>query len=160
MYPSSSLPPLISLPLIPLSLISLTLIPPTEELEANITGHKRSAELLELQETLCWPSVVSLDPDAYIPEVHCLTPHTLTPSHQALMTTARVLLLSSQVLAPLLSSQTCGKVLASKDRHLLHRGTLWLLDSRARPSTELHTFLFTDLLLLTERKPCKREVSH
>ena len=64
------------------------------------------------------------------------------------------------MLAPLLSSQACGKVLASKDRHLLHRGTLWLLDSRARPSTELHTFLFTDMLLLTERKPCKREVSH
>ena len=65
-----------------------------------------------------------------------------------------------QVLAPLLSSQPCGKVLAAKDRHLLHRGTLWLLDSRARPSTELHTFLFTDMLLLTERKPSKREVSH
>jgi len=47
------------------------LYPYTEELEANIAEHKRSAELLELQETICWPSVISLDPEAYIPEVTC-----------------------------------------------------------------------------------------
>lgn len=54
------------------------LTPPTEELEANIAHHKRSAELLELQETLCWPSVVSLDPDSYIPEVHSAGPSQLS----------------------------------------------------------------------------------
>lgn len=41
-----------------------------EELEANIDENKRSAELLELQETLSWPTVVQLDTDAYIPEVN------------------------------------------------------------------------------------------
>lgn len=41
----------------------------TEELEANIEENKRSAELLELQETLCWPTLAQLDPTAYIPEV-------------------------------------------------------------------------------------------
>jgi len=107
------------------------LYPYTEELEANIAEHKRSAELLELQETICWPSVVSLDPEAYIPEV----------------------------LASLLSSQPCEDVLASNDRHLLHRGILRLLDSRARPSLELHSFLFTDMLLLTEQKPSKKELT-
>jgi len=63
-----------------------------------------------------------------------------------------------QVLAFLLSSQPCEDVLASNDRHLLHRGILRLLDSRARPSLELHSFLFTDMLLLTEQKPSKKEV--
>ena len=42
---------------------------PTEELEANIVENKRSAEMLELQETLCWPSLSQLEPGAYIPEV-------------------------------------------------------------------------------------------
>ena len=41
----------------------------TEELEGNILEHKRSLELLELQETVSWPSIYSLDPDAFIPEV-------------------------------------------------------------------------------------------
>ena len=41
-----------------------------EELEGNIVDHKRSLELLELQEMLSWPPVTALDPDAYIPEVH------------------------------------------------------------------------------------------
>ena len=41
-----------------------------EELEANIDENKRSAEMLELQETLCWPTLSQLEPSAYIPEVH------------------------------------------------------------------------------------------
>lgn len=41
----------------------------TEELEANIDENRRSAEMLELQETLCWPTLSQLDPTAYIPEV-------------------------------------------------------------------------------------------
>ena len=84
-HPLTPSPPPFSLtpPLSPHSLtppFSLTpsplhpLTPPTEELEANIAHHKQSAELLELQETLCWPSVVSLDPDSYIPEVHSARP--------------------------------------------------------------------------------------
>lgn len=40
-----------------------------EELQANITAHQMSVELLELQETLSWPSLASLCPDSYIPEV-------------------------------------------------------------------------------------------
>lgn len=40
-----------------------------EELQANITAHQRSVELLELQETLSWPPLASLCPDSYIPEV-------------------------------------------------------------------------------------------
>lgn len=47
---------------------------PLEELQANITAHQRSVELLELQETLSWPSLASLCPDSYIPEVTELTP--------------------------------------------------------------------------------------
>lgn len=43
--------------------------PPAEELEGNIVEHKRSLELLELQETISWPPVAVLDTDAYIPEV-------------------------------------------------------------------------------------------
>ncbi len=43
--------------------------PSPEELEGNIDESKRSAELLELQETLSWPSVTLQDMDAYIPEV-------------------------------------------------------------------------------------------
>ncbi len=46
---------------------------PAEELEANIAENKRSAEMLELQETLCWPSLLELDPTAYIPEVSLLS---------------------------------------------------------------------------------------
>ena len=45
----------------------------TEELEGNIDENKRSAELLELQETLSWPSVSQLDTDSYIPEVRAHT---------------------------------------------------------------------------------------
>lgn len=44
-------------------------IPIPEELEANIAESKRSAEVLELQETLCWPTLSQLEPTAYIPEV-------------------------------------------------------------------------------------------
>jgi len=40
-----------------------------EELEGNISESKRSEELLKLQETLCWPTLVQLHPGAYIPEV-------------------------------------------------------------------------------------------
>lgn len=40
-----------------------------KELEANIDENKRSAEMLELQETLCWPTLAQLEPTAYIPEV-------------------------------------------------------------------------------------------
>ena len=40
-----------------------------EELQGNITAQQRSEELLELQETLSWPSLASLCPDSYIPEV-------------------------------------------------------------------------------------------
>lgn len=42
-------------------------------------------------------------------------------------------------------------MLASKDRQLVLRDFLKLLDSKGRPSSELTVFLFTDLLLLTER---------
>ena len=42
---------------------------PPEELEANIAENKRSAEMLELQETLCWPSLSQLETTAYIPDV-------------------------------------------------------------------------------------------
>lgn len=45
-----------------------------EELQANITAHQMSVELLELQETLSWPSLASLCPDSYIPEVSCFIP--------------------------------------------------------------------------------------
>lgn len=45
----------------------------TEELEGNIDENKRSAELLELQETLSWPTVSQLDTDSYIPEVRACT---------------------------------------------------------------------------------------
>ena len=41
----------------------------SEELEGHIDDHKRSAELLELQETLSWPSVLNLDTEDYKPEV-------------------------------------------------------------------------------------------
>ena len=43
--------------------------PPSEELEANIDENKRSAEMLELQETLSWPTLAQLEPSTYIPEV-------------------------------------------------------------------------------------------
>lgn len=46
----------------------------TDELQANITAHQMSVELLELQETLSWPSLASLCPDSYIPEVSCFIP--------------------------------------------------------------------------------------
>ena len=45
------------------------MLPLAEELQANITAQQRSEELLELQETLSWPSLASLCPDSYIPEV-------------------------------------------------------------------------------------------
>ena len=44
-------------------------LPLAEELQANITAQQRSGELLELQETLSWPSLASLCPNSYIPEV-------------------------------------------------------------------------------------------
>lgn len=104
-----------------------------KELEGNIADHKRSLELLELQEMLSWPSVTALDPDAYIPE---------------------------SLLAEL-SSQGCQEVLASEDRQLLFKGDLKLMDGRGKPSTDLSAFLFTQLLLLAEprSKPNKKELT-
>ena len=104
----------------------------TEELEANINDHKRSAELLELQETLYWPSVSQLHPEAFI----------------------------SDSLREQLTRQPCCELLASKDRLLVDKGCLRLLDSKGRPSTELQVYLFTDILLLTEEhRPTRKEVS-
>ena len=103
----------------------------TEELEANINEHKRSVELLELQETLYWPSVSQLHPEAYV----------------------------SDSLREQLSRQPCCELLASKDRLLVDKGCLRLLDSKGRPSTELQVYLFSDILLLTEEhRPTKKEV--
>ena len=102
-----------------------------EELEANINEHKRSAELLELQETLYWPSVVQLDPEAYV----------------------------SDSLKDQLGRQPCCELLASKDRQLVDKGALRLLDNKGRPASELNAYLFTDILLLTEEhRPNKKEV--
>lgn len=111
---------------------SLTSLPTcTEELEANINEHKRSAELLELQETLYWPSVSQLNQEAYI----------------------------CDSLKELLSRQPCCELMASKDRQLVDKGSLRLLDNKGRPSTELNVYLFTDILLLTEEhRPGKKEV--
>ncbi len=69
--------------------------------------------------------------------------------------------LPSQCLAVQMSSQPCQDVLASKERQLLVKGSLKLLDARARPSIDLFAFLFTDMLLLTEHrtKSSKRDVS-
>ena len=103
----------------------------TEELEANINEHKRSAELLELQETLYWPSVCQLHTEAYV----------------------------SDTLRDKLSRQPCCELLASKDRQLVDKGCLKLLDSKGRLSSELRVYLFTDILLLTEEhRPTKKEV--
>ena len=116
--------------------LSFSLSPPcilihTEELEANINEHKRSAELLELQETLYWPSVAQLHPDAYV----------------------------SDSLREQLSRQPCCELLASKDRQLVDKGCIRLLDSKGRPTTELQVYLFTDILLMTEEhRPTKKEV--
>ncbi|XP_064400266.1 pleckstrin homology domain-containing family G member 6-like [Halichondria panicea] len=100
-----------------------------KELEGNIDESKRSAELLELQETLSWPSVTLQDMDAYIPEE----------------------------IQGLLSSQQSGEQLVTKDRQLVYKGILRLLDSKAKPCHELHVFLFTDFLLFTELKSSKKE---
>lgn len=103
----------------------------TEELEANINEHKRSAELLELQETLYWPSVSQLNPEAYV----------------------------CDSLKDQLGRQPCCELLASKDRQLVDKGCLRLLDNKGRPSTELNVYLFTDILVLTEEhRPSKKEV--
>lgn len=101
-----------------------------KELEANINEHKRSAELLELQETLYWPSVMELNPEAYVCDT--LREH--------------------------IARQPCCELLASKDRQLVDKGTLRLLDSKGRPSNDLNVYLFTDILLLTEEhRPTKKE---
>ena len=103
----------------------------TEELEANINEHKRSAELLELQETLYWPSVMELNPEAYV----------------------------CDSLKEELGRQPCCELLASKDRQLVDKGTLRLLDNKGRQTNELNVYLFTDILLLTEEhRPTKKEV--
>ncbi len=67
--------------------------------------------------------------------------------------------LPPKCLAAQLSTQPCD-VLASKEQQLLLKGTLKLLDARARPTFDLYAFLFTDMLLLTEHKTktCKRDV--
>lgn len=116
---------------IKLNVISLLFLLTTEELEANINEHKRSAELLELQETLHWPSVSQLNQEAYV----------------------------SDSLRDLLSRQPCCELLASKDRQLVCKGPLRVLDNKGRPTTELNVYLFTDILLLTEEhRPSKKEV--
>ncbi len=61
----------------------------------------------------------------------------------------------------MLSSQPSGEQLVTKDRQLVYKGILKLLDSKAKACHELHVFLFTDILLLTELvKANKKEVSY
>ena len=110
-----------------------------EELQANITAQQRSVELLELQETLSWPPLASLCPDSYIPQVshqsnqplplyvHCTCPQGLS-----------------------LDQQPCRDRLATPSRQLLHNGLLHLIDNRGRRGNDIHLFLFTDMLLLTD----------
>ena len=58
-----------------------------------------------------------------------------------------------------IARQPCCELLASKDRQLVDKGTLRLLDSKGRPSNDLNVYLFTDILLLTEEhRPTKKEV--
>ena len=127
-----------------------------EELEANIDENRRSAEMLELQETLCWPTLAQLDSGAYIPEV---------TRGRGLGKGARatLILFILQSLVPQLSQQLLPGVLASKDRQLVHNGPLKLLDNKHRPPRDVVVFLFTDLLLVTQQnttslKGTKKEV--
>jgi hypothetical protein len=91
-----------------------------KELQANITAQQRSGELLELQETLSWPSLASLCPNSYIPEGLSL------------------------------ELQPCRVQLATPTRQPIHCGVLRLIDSRGRQGNEVQLFLFTDLVLVTE----------
>jgi hypothetical protein len=102
-----------------------------KELQANITAQHRSEELLELQETLSWPSLASLCPDSYIPESLSL------------------------------EQQPCRQQLASTSRQLLRGGALRLIDSRGRHAGDIQLFLFTDMLLLGEPhcKSSRRELA-
>ena len=59
----------------------------------------------------------------------------------------------------MLSSQQSGEQLVTKDRQLVYKGILKLLDNKAKACLELHAFLFTDLLLFTNlTKATKKEV--
>lgn len=126
-----------------------------EELEANIAENKRSAEMLELQETLCWPTLSQLEPLAYIPEVS---------QHNTSLSSCVMHIGHWQALSSRLSCQPCSYVLASKERQLVYNGTLKLLDS-GKHSRDMVAFLFTDSLLLTQqsaqsdKKVAKKEVS-
>lgn len=60
-----------------------------------------------------------------------------------------------------LEQQLCKDQLATPTRQMLHSGALCLIDNRGRRSNDIHLFLFTDMLLLTEpHKSSSRKETH
>ena len=83
---------------------------------------KNFERLLEIQRNLVWPSVMEMDPKAYIPEF----------------------------LRPALARQPCERLIVSPRRQIIMEGPLQLAD--AGKPIDMHVILFDDMLLITRRK--------
>ncbi|XP_043216484.1 pleckstrin homology domain-containing family G member 5-like isoform X2 [Amphibalanus amphitrite] len=92
------------------------------ELDDKMKWLKNFERLLEIQRNLVWPSVMEMDPKAYIPEF----------------------------LRPALARQPCERLIVSPRRQIIMEGPLQLAD--AGKPIDMHVILFDDMLLITRRK--------
>lgn len=92
------------------------------ELDDKMKWLKNFERLLEIQRNIQWPSVMELDPKAFVPDF----------------------------LKGPLSKQPCEKLIVSPRRQIIIEGPLMLLE--AGKPTEMFLILFDDMLLITRRK--------
>ncbi|CAG0890316.1 unnamed protein product [Darwinula stevensoni] len=92
------------------------------ELDDKMNWLKNFERLLEIQRNIVWPTVMDLDPKAFIPDF----------------------------LKSTLNKQPCERLIVSPRRQILLEGPLMLLDF-GKPQ-EMYVLLFDDMLIITRRK--------